>query len=252
MPIRVLLADDHQIVREGLRALLESDDGIEVVGEAADGRQAIEMARKLSPDVLVLDIVMPRLNGLEALRHIRSQCPKTKVLLLSSYNDEEFLRRSVSAQAAGYLLKESAAADLLQAIRQVFRGEPAFSPSIITRLRALYQETVGTHRLSGKETKLTKREAETLQLIAEGFANKQIASELGISIKTVEKHRQQIMHKLNIHEVAGLTRYAIERHIVPTSTNVNSLPPAPTQYPEMGLRVPAHPKSPGRPRPLVP
>jgi DNA-binding NarL/FixJ family response regulator len=233
MPIRVLLADDHQIVREGLRALLDSDQDIDVVGEASDGREAIELAKKLMPDVLVLDIVMPRLNGLETLRHVRLQCPKTKVLLLSSYNDEEFLRRSVAGRAAGYLLKESAAADLLQAIRQVFRGEPAFSPSITNRLRALYQDSVGAKRTSGKETRLTKREAETLQLIAEGYANKQIAGELGISIKTVEKHRQQIMHKLNIHEVAGLTRYAIERHLLPTSSMVNLLPPSGAESPAM-------------------
>lgn len=230
MPIRVLLADDHKIVREGLRALLDSDQEIEVVGEAADGREAIELAKKLLPDVLVLDIVMPRLNGLETLRHVRLQCPKTKVLLLSSYNDEEFLRRSVAGRASGYLLKESAASDLLLAIRQVFRGEPAFSPSITNRLRSLYQDTLGSKRTgTGKETRLTKREAETLQLIAEGYANKQIAGELGISIKTVEKHRQQIMHKLNIHEVAGLTRYAMERHLVPSSSGVNLLPTTPSE-----------------------
>jgi DNA-binding NarL/FixJ family response regulator len=233
MPIRVLLADDHQIVRQGLRALMETDETLKVVGEAADGRQAIEMTRKLSPDVLVLDIVMPRLNGLEALRQIKQVCPSTKVLLLSSYNDEHFLRQSVAGQASGYLLKESAAADLLQAIRQVFRGEPAFSPSLTSRLRHLYQEAVGKGTPAGKETRLTNREAETLQLIAEGYANKQIAAELGISIKTVEKHRQQIMHKLNIHEVAGLTRYALEQHMIPSSsiTNGSSLEKAQPQQP---------------------
>lgn len=241
MAIRVLLADDHQIVREGLRALLEADPGVKVVGEAADGRQAVEQAIKLAPDVVVMDVVMPRLNGLEALRQIRQSCPETKVLILSSYNDEEFLRRTVTGRATGYLLKESAAADLLQAIRQVFKGEPTFSPRITTRLRHLYQEALGRDGSTRKETRLTNREMETLQLIAEGCANKQIAAELGISIKTVEKHRQQIMHKLNIHEVAGLTRYAMERHLVESSAGVNKAGGAPPRTRDAG----------GRPRPMV-
>jgi DNA-binding NarL/FixJ family response regulator len=223
MAIRVLLADDHQIVRQGLKALLENDPGVKVVGEAADGRQAVDQAIKLEPDVVVLDVVMPRMNGLEALRQIRQHCPKTRVLVLSSYNDDEFLRCMVTGRASGFLLKEAAASELLQAVRQVFKGEPTFSPKITSRLRSLYQEVLGKDQ-PRKETRLTSRETETLQLIAEGYANKQIAGELGISIKTVEKHRQQVMHKLNIHEVAGLTRYAIERHMVESSVGVNRMP----------------------------
>jgi DNA-binding NarL/FixJ family response regulator len=251
MAIRVLLADDHQIVRQGLRALLENDPEVKVVGEAADGRQAVEQAISLEPDVVVLDVVMPRLNGLEALRQIRQHCPRTRVLVLSSYNDDEFLRRSVTGRASGYLLKEAAAAELLQAIRQVFKGEPTFSPKITSRLRHLYQEVLGKDQ-SRKETRLTSRETETLQLIAEGYANKQIAGELGISIKTVEKHRQQIMHKLNIHEVAGLTRYAIERHMVESSANVNKmLNPGAAAQPELALKTPPLRDSTNRPRPTA-
>jgi DNA-binding NarL/FixJ family response regulator len=253
MAIRVLLADDHQIVRQGLRALLENDPDVKVVGEAADGRQAVDQAIRLEPDIVVLDVVMPRLNGLEVLRQIRQHCPKTRVLVLSSYNDDEFLRRTVTGRASGYLLKEAAAGELLQAIRQVFKDEPTFNPKISSRLRHLYQEVLGKDQ-SQKETRLPSRETETLQFIAEGYANKQIAAEMGISIKTVEKHRQQIMHKLNIHEVAGLTRYAIERRMVESSAGVNKLNSGPqstaSQF-ELPLKGPLIREGGSRPRPTA-
>ena len=219
--IRVLLADDHTVVRQGLRALLAAEEDFEIVGEAENGRQAIQLVKKLLPDVAVIDIAMPVLNGLEATRQITRSVPATKVLILSSYSDDEYVQQLTEAGAAGYLVKQTAANELIKAIREAQRGNAYFSPAIAKRLRDQCREAFVTGQPGQKRSDyLTTREAEVLQLIAEGRANKQIAAELCISIKTVEKHRQQVMNKLNIHDIAGLTRYALSKGLVPAKATV--------------------------------
>jgi DNA-binding NarL/FixJ family response regulator len=217
--ITVLLAEDHQIVREGLRNLLEAETDIKVVGEAANGRQAVELAKQLQPSVVVMDIAMPSLNGLEATRQIMSLAPATRVLVLSAYSDDAYLERALALGAAGYLIKQTAAHVLPKAIREVARGNPFFSPAIANRLDGRpFRKRDGS--FSQQAARLTSREMEVLQLIAEGRANKQTAAELGIGIKTVEKHRAHLMEKLNIHDTAGLTRYAINAGIIESSVQV--------------------------------
>ena len=209
--IGILLADDHAVVRQGLRALLEAEGDMVVVGEAENGRHAVAQTKKHLPDVVVMDVAMPGMNGVEATRQIVRNVPSAKVLVLTSYGDDDYVTQLLEAGATGYLVKQTAAADLLKAIRQVHEGNAFFSPAIGKRLRQEDREvSIGTQP-AGRIARLTSREAEVLQLVAEGFANKQIAAELAISIKTVEKHRQQAMNKLNIHDIAGLTRYAIAR-----------------------------------------
>src|ERR1035437_5577006 len=213
--ITVLLAEDHMIVREGLRRLLEAESDIEVVGEAANGRQAVEMTRKLRPAVVVMDIAMPLLNGLEATRKIRQAVPDAKVLILSAHSDDAYVERVTALGAAGYLIKQTSAQFLSEAIREVQKGNTFFSPSVAKSLRHQNQKSLDRKGLpKAKVARLSSREVEVLQLIAEGEANKQIAAELGISIKTVEKHRDHLMRKLDIHDTAGLTRYAIAEGIV--------------------------------------
>ena len=213
--ITVLLADDHTVVRQGLRMLLEAEDDMHVVGEAETGRQAVQLCKKLRPDVIVLDVAMPVLNGLEATREIIREVRETKVLILSSYGDDEYVQQLLEQGAIGYLVKQTAANDLLKAIRETVKGNSFFSPSISKRLLDQCRDAfVRGGPIPKKTSQLTAREAEVLQLIAQGQANKQIAAELAISIKTVEKHRQQVMNKLNIHDVAGLTRHAISKGII--------------------------------------
>jgi DNA-binding NarL/FixJ family response regulator len=212
--ISVLLADDHMIVREGLRALLEAEGDIEVVGEAETGRQAVQLAKKLRPAVVLMDIAMPLLNGLEATRRILKAIPATRVLILSAHSDDEYIRQVILLGAAGYLIKQTSADLLSRAIREVEKGNTFFSPSIANRVYSLYQESPDRGRLPKKNAALSSREVEVLQLIAEGKANKQVAADLGISIKTVEKHRQRLMRKLDLHDTAGLTRYAIAAGII--------------------------------------
>jgi DNA-binding NarL/FixJ family response regulator len=212
--IAVLLVDDHTVIREGLRALLANESDIEVTGEAENGSQAVKMAKQRPPDVVVMDVAMPLLNGLEATRQICRGLPNTKVLVLTSYSDDECIAQLNRAGAAGYLIKQTAATELARAIREVRRGNAFYSPAIAKRLRDLAREAFD-HTANGKKSnELTAREAEVLQLIAEGYSNKETGIKLDISIKTVEKHRQQAMNKLNIHEVAGLTRYAISKGVV--------------------------------------
>jgi DNA-binding NarL/FixJ family response regulator len=223
--ITVVLADDHTVVRQGLRVLLQAEEDIEIVGEAENGRQAIQMVKKFLPNVVVMDIAMPVLNGLEATRQITRAVPSAKVLILSSYSDDEYVQQLTEAGAAGYLVKQTAANDLLKAIREAHKGNAYFSPSIAKRLRDQCRGALSSDKPARRRTDyLTTREAEVLQLIAEGRANKQIASELCISIKTVEKHRQQVMNKLGIHDVAGLTRHAIAKGIIETGTGLRATP----------------------------
>ncbi|SDS41138.1 response regulator transcription factor [Opitutus sp. GAS368] len=211
----VLLADDHTVLRQGLRALLAAEPDMEVVGEADNGRQAVQLVQKFLPDVVVMDIAMPLLNGLEATRQITREVPSTRVIMLSSYSDDEYVEQLTDAGAIGYLLKQTAATDLLKAIREAKQGNAYFSPAISRRMLDHYRQAF----MSGQPIRkagesLTSRECEVLQLIAEGKTNKQIAAELCISIKTVEKHRQQVMNRLNIHDIAGLTRYAIAKGLI--------------------------------------
>ena len=213
--IQVLLVDDHNMVRQGLRVLLEAEEDIEVVGEAETGRQAVQMARNLQPNVIVMDIAMPNLNGLEATRQIVKDVPNSKVLVLSSYSDDEYVHQLTDAGACGYLLKQTAANDLIKAVRETSKGNAFFSPAVSKRLLDRYREAfLNGAPIKKRSVFLTAREAEVLQLIAEGKPNKQIAADLCISIKTVEKHRQQLMNKLNIHDIAGLTRYAISKGVI--------------------------------------
>ena len=215
-PITVLLAEDHTVVREGLRALLASESDIEVVGQAENGRRAMELTRQLRPAVVVIDIAMPLLNGLEATRQILKAFPATRVLVLSAHNDDEYVEQAIKLGAAGYLIKQTSALVLAKAIREVVKSAAFFGPDISRRLRdGERMPPIGARGRRRKEAVgLTSREVEILQLIAEGKANKQTAAELGISIKTVEKHRQQLMKKLDIHDTAGLTRYAIAAGII--------------------------------------
>ena len=216
--ITVLLAEDHTIVRQGLRLLIEAKGDIEIVGEAKTGREAVRMAGDLHPDVVVMDVAMPLLNGLQATRQILKTFPKMKILILSAHSDYEYIEQVVKAGALGYLVKQTSGEVLAEAIRELQKGKTYFSPSIAKRLKEEYQQTPGQPGLQKKRAaQLTAREAELLQLIAEGHVNKQIASELGISIKTVEKHRQHLMEKLNIHDIAGLTRFAIATGIIESS-----------------------------------
>ena len=217
--ITVLLAEDHMVVREGFRKLLEAEDDLEVVGEAQTGRQAVALARKLRPAVVVMDIAMPLLNGLEATRQVRKAVPGTKVLILSAHNDDAYVEQAIAFGAVGFLVKQTSSHDLSRAIREVQNGNTFFSPSIAGRLHN-QKSPNGGGPLKKKLARLSSRELEVLQLIAEGKANKQTAVELGISIKTVEKHRQNLMAKLNIHEISGLTRYAIAAGIIESSVQL--------------------------------
>jgi DNA-binding NarL/FixJ family response regulator len=216
--ITVLLAEDHTIVRQGLRLLVEADGDIGIVGEAKNGRVAVQMNRELHPDVIVMDIAMPLLNGIEATRQILKAFPATKILILSAHSDLEYIEQIVKAGALGFLIKQSSGDVLARAIRELHQGKTFFTPSIAKQLKEGFQKsTAGIGLRKKSDHQLTSREAELLQLIAEGHVNKQIAGELNISIKTVEKHRQHLMEKLDIHDIAGLTRFAIAAGIIESS-----------------------------------
>lgn len=220
-PISVLLADDHMVVREGLRRLLKSDADIRVIGEASTGRQAVDMTRKLRPSIVVMDIAMPILNGVEATRQIRQSVPDTRVIVLSAHSDIAYVERVTALGAMGYLIKQTSARFLSEAIREVHKGNTYFSPAIARILDRQRPRTVSRKGLSKSQAApLSSREMEVLQLIAEGSANKQIAAELGICVKTVEKHRDHLMRKLDIHDTASLTRYAIETGIIENSVQL--------------------------------
>jgi DNA-binding NarL/FixJ family response regulator len=209
-PIRVLLADDHQIMREGLRTLLEKQPGIEVIGEAADGRTAVRLASELAADVVVMDITMPDLNGIEATRMIiaeREGVPR-RVIALSMHSNRRFMAEMLKAGASGYLLKEGTGQELVSAIRTVASGQTYLSPKVTESFVEDYVRHVPTDR-STAFASLTPREREVLQLVAEGKTTKEIAGCLHVSVKTIEAHRAQIMDKLQIHSIAGLTKFAV-------------------------------------------
>jgi DNA-binding NarL/FixJ family response regulator len=219
--ITVLLAEDHTIVREGFRKMLELEDDLEVVGEAPNGRVAIAMAGKLRPAVVLMDIAMPLLNGLEATRQVLKTLPGTKVLMLSAHNDDAYVKTAAEAGAVGFLLKQTSAHEVCRAIREVHKGKTFFSPSVSRREDRIHPASLNrAGSLVKKAPQLTSREMEVLQLIAEGKANKETAAELGIGIKTVEKHREHLMQKLDIHDTAGLTRYAIATGIIESSVQL--------------------------------
>lgn len=211
--VRVLLVEDHTIVRQGLRRLLE-EKGVEVVGEAEDGRKGLEAARNLEPDVVVMDISMPRLGGIEATRRIRKELSETKVIILTIHLDENYIFKALDAGANAYLVKETASEDLYEAIEAVMRGETYFSPKIPPKVIKSYKKMVRSGKKVDEFSRLTNREREILQLIAEGFTSKQIGEMLYISDKTVENHRANIMSKLDIHDTAGLVRYAVRIGLV--------------------------------------
>jgi DNA-binding NarL/FixJ family response regulator len=212
--IRIVLADDHTVVRQGFRSLLEEDKSLEVVGEAENGQEALLVVKKTLPDVVLLDISMPHLNGVQATRQIHKLDPKVKILILSMFKDEEYVREVFHAGATGYILKVATGSELIKAIKEVHRGNAYLSPMIAKHLVSDYHEIVTGGNANRKPSGLTPREIEVLQLIAEGNSNKKIATLLFISIKTVETHRQKIMDVLKIHDIAGLTRYAIAKRII--------------------------------------
>jgi DNA-binding NarL/FixJ family response regulator len=211
--IRVLLADDHRILREGIRALIEDQDDIQVVGEAEDGLAAVKKVTQLQPDVVVMDIAMPLLNGLEATRQIHRDYPRVRVLILTMHENEEYIRQVLAAGALGYVLKDAAARDLLGAIRSVYQGEAVLSPAI-TRLVIEDYLRWGDIRPEDTTDGLTAREREVLQLIAEGYTNKEIAGILSLSVKTVQSHRTNLMNKLDLHDRGELIKYAIQKKII--------------------------------------
>lgn len=215
---RILVADDHTIVRQGLRAILEGEPDIEVVGEAADGREAVRKASTLAPDVVIMDVSMPKMNGLEATARIVKNNPTIRVVALTMHSSEEYVYSLLKAGAKGYLLKESVSSDLVEAIHAVEVGGTYLHPSISTKVVEGYLKRPQTKTRAGMVDVLTPREREILQLIAEGHTNKEIAGTLVLSVKTIENHRTRIMDKLEIHNVAGLTRYAIDRGIASASS----------------------------------
>ncbi len=212
---RVLLADDHGVVRKGLRFILEQEPDFEVAGEAGDGREAVRMARELAPDVIVMDIAMPQLNGIDATAQIVKQNPRTQVLILSMHNDETYLLRALEAGARGFLLKDTAEEDLVRAVRVAAQGKPFFSPAIAQALLEDYMRNLQQRNQQDSYSLLTDREKEVLQLLAEGRSNKEVAQLLNLSVYTVETHRTRIMQKLDLHNTAEIVLYAVRKKIIP-------------------------------------
>ena len=217
MKTRVLLADDHKIMREGLRSLLAVSPGVEVVGEAGDGRSAVQLALKLSPDVVVMDIGMPDLNGVDATRQIKARAPQIKVIALSLHSDERFISGMFKAGASGYLLKDGAFEELARAIRTVADGHTYLCPRIAKTVVRDYLRNAPAVPMTGGPT-LSDREREVLQLIAEGKSTKEVAGRLDVSVKTVETHRARIMERLGVHSVAELTKYAVREGLTSLET----------------------------------
>jgi DNA-binding NarL/FixJ family response regulator len=212
--IRILIADDHGIVRKGLRLQLEQNNDFEVVGEATEGREAVRMAEELLPDVVIMDIAMPNLNGIQATTQVVKKNPQIGVIILSMYSDETYLMRTLAAGAKGYLLKDSADVDLLRAVEVVAQGKPFFSPAIADTLLEDYMRQLQQRGLQDSYDLLTEREKEILQLLAEGKSNKDVAGILNLSTNTVETHRTRIMQKLDLHSTADIVLYAVRKGII--------------------------------------
>ncbi len=211
--IRILMADDHTLLRNGIRALLEGESDMTVVGEAEDGREAVRLAGKLHPHVVLMDISMPLLNGLEATRQIKHEHPEINVLVLTMYDHEEYFRQVLEVGASGYLIKRAAASDLVAAIRSIHRGEAVLSPCITRLLLEDYLRKEVNQSVSEPDM-LTPREREVLQLIAEGKTSREIAEILNLSVKTVQSHRTSLMQKLDLHDRGDLIKYAIQKRII--------------------------------------
>jgi two-component system response regulator NreC len=213
-PLRILIADDHEVMREGMRALIEHEPGWQVCGTARNGREAVDSAKKLKPEVVILDMTMPELDGLEALRQIKHALPKTEVMIFSAHHSEEVIEQLFDAGAKSYIQKSDAGRHLVTAIKSLAEHKPFFTPEISEILFAKCFSTSASKKQSGPEYSLTTREREVVRLLAEGQSNKEIASSLGISIRTAETHRATLMHKLDIDSLAALVRYAIRNNII--------------------------------------
>jgi DNA-binding NarL/FixJ family response regulator len=214
MLTRVVLADDHSVVRQGLRAWLERSGHVQVVGEAADGREAVAAVERLQPDVVIMDIAMPMLNGIDATAQITRRNPDTKVIILSMHADESYILRALGAGAKGYLLKESTETDVLPAVQSVRDGKPYFTPSIARLLLEDYMRTLKQNNLQDSYDLLTEREREVLQLLAQGKSNKEVAQVLDLSPHTIDSHRTNMMQKLNLHNTAEIVLYAVRKGII--------------------------------------
>jgi DNA-binding NarL/FixJ family response regulator len=212
--IRVLIADDHAIVRDGVRALLALSEDITVVGEAANGQEAVELARRLAPDVILMDIAMPGLGGLEATIQIRKENPQAKVLVLTQYEDREYIRRFLKAGVSGYVLKKAAGSELTSAIRAVSRGGLVLDPEVAREAMREHSEPAAHGRSADPYDSLTDREKQVLKLVAEGHSNKEVAGLLDISVKTAMSHREHIMQKLNLHNRTDLIRFALQKGVI--------------------------------------
>jgi two-component system response regulator NreC len=212
--IRILLADDHGIVRQGLRAVIARDPALEVSGESGDGREAVRLAEALNPAIVIMDIAMPHLNGIEATAQIVRRNPNIGVIILSMHSDEAYLLRALNAGAKGYLLKDSAEVDLVRAVHAVAQGRTFFSPAITGTLLEDYMRSMQQRNLQDSWDLLTEREKEVLQLIAEGMSNKEVAGALELSTYTVETHRNNLMQKLNLHNTAEIVLYAVRKKVI--------------------------------------
>jgi DNA-binding NarL/FixJ family response regulator len=214
MLIRVVVADDHSVVRQGLKAWLERSGHVQVVGEASDGREAVSIVEQLQPDVVIMDIAMPVLNGIEATAQITRRSPGTKVIILSMHADESYILRALGAGAKGYLLKESTESDVLPAVRSVRDGKPYFTPSIARLLLEDYMRMLKQNNLQDSYDLLTEREKEVLQLLAQGKSNKEVAQILDLSPHTIDSHRTNMMQKVNLHNTAEIVLYAVRKGII--------------------------------------